>query len=318
MRKHKNVYYCATNKNTEVLFQSQSGGAFNVFSDWILNNNGIVYGCILNDKNEVVHIRAIDKKNRNKMYGSKYVQSNLNNTFKSIINDLKSGKKVLFVGIPCQVSGLKKLVLFKKMNIDNLFLIDIICHGVPSPMVWQDFIDNLNNKYCKIENINMRNKKYGWESSVTTFSVNGIEHRDNSYNTLFYLHYITRDSCFDCHFRGLERDSDLTIGDCWGIKKNNPEFYDKNGVSLIMVNTDKGNILLDENKKKFIIHEIDINKYRQQAISYNYSIPEKYNKFWNDYFNFSFNYIAKKYGGKNFHTFVKRKIKKIIKKILKA
>lgn len=308
----KQIAIASKTKNVDVQLKSQSGGMFSVISDSILETDGIVYGCEMLEDFTAAHKRATTKNERNKMQGSKYVQSNLGTTFINIKKDLNDNKKVLFVGTPCQVAGLK--LFLNGTNIDNLTLIDIVCHGVPSPGVWKDFLNFLKKKHKNISNVIFRNKKYGWESSVCTFNVNGTELRNNTYNTLFYKHYITRPSCYKCKYKNLTRAGDITIGDCWGIKNKNFNFYDKNGVSLLLINNQHGLDLFNEIKNNIIYKEINIDDYLQPALNKNYNIPKKREKFWIDYKEKDFKYISKKYGGNNLYTKFKRTIKKILKR----
>lgn len=309
----KQRFFIAKNLNKTDLIESQSGGMFRAITDIILKENGIIYGCILSDELEIKHIRVDNTEERNKMSGSKYVQSSLKDTFKHVKEDLLNGKKVSFFGTPCQVDGIRSYL--ENVNTDNFIAIDIICHGVPSPGIWKDYLYYLNKKYKgKICKFNFRNKKYGWESSIATFEVNGNEFINNAYNTLFYMHYIIRPSCFKCPYKNLNRTGDITIGDCWGIKTSN-KLYDNKGVSLLIINSSKGIQMLNKLEKKIVFEKIDINEYMQPAILKNYSIPSNREKFWKDYKEHNFNYIAWKYGGENIIRKIKRKIKRAVNKL---
>lgn len=313
-QKFKQEFWLVRNKNESELMNSQSGGIFKSIANFFINNNAIVYGCVLTEDMKIEHIRGTTQEDIERMSGSKYVQSNLKDSFEKIKADLIDGKKVLFVGTPCQVGGLKSFLNYSKSDINNLVCIDLICHGVPSPGVWERYKKYLNEKYNNVTKFNFRNKKYGWESSVTTFECDGKEKINNVYNTLFFMHYIVRSSCFFCPYRSLERSGDITIGDAWGIKSENL-FYDKRGISLAMINTEKGKEILNKIQENILHKRIDIEEYMQPALHENYNIPHKREVFWKEYKSQKFSYIAMKYGGNNIIKKTKKIIKKIINKI---
>jgi coenzyme F420-reducing hydrogenase beta subunit len=180
------------------------------------------------------------------MKGSKYVQSNLDGIFKSVKEDLKQNRLVLFSGTPCQVAGLKSYVGNKLA--ENLFLVDIVCHGVPSPKVWAEYLVWLKKKWnTSIDVVNFRDKRFGWrvhkESYVTK---NGLKYC-NSFTRAFHKGLIIRQSCGACPFANTSRPSDLTLADFWGWEKNAPEWNkDDLGLSLVLVNTPKGKAWLAE------------------------------------------------------------------------
>ena len=309
------VFLIEKNSNKDQRLKSQSVCMFLAISDYFLSNNGVVYGCEMNEKYEVFHSRATNKEERNKMLLSKYTQSNLKDVFVNIKNDLQDNKKVLFTGTPCQAIGLKNYLSISKTNTDNLLIVDIVCHGVPSQGVWRDFIEYLNKKTNNnVSNIIFRNKKYGWKSSKLTYEINNKEYVDNSYSTLFYKHYTIRPSCFNCPFRSTDRIGDITIGDAWGNQKKYSNFFDNSGISLLLISTEKGSNIFNKIKDNIEYMEVDKEDFLQQALKSNYSAPKKYNKFWNAYNKKDFAYIAKKYGGNNFFAKLKKKLKKIIKK----
>lgn len=241
--------YGARHKNINEVETSRSGAAFVAISDWILDQDGIVYGVGYQDHFRVAHKRAITKEQRDEFKGSKYVQSDLSNIYIQVKNDLRNGKKVLFSGTPCQTSGLNSYIGEKLKQ--NLYLIDIICHGVPSPYIWRDYITYYEKKYKrKIVSVDFRDKKeYGWCSHKETFILDNqekINPKYNPYTDLFYKHIMLRQSCGICHFCNTIRPSDITIADFWGWEKTNPEFNkDDKGISLLLINTNKGKDLFN-------------------------------------------------------------------------
>lgn len=227
----------------DIRLDSSSGGLFTLFAEVILLKNGLVYGASF-DENWSVHHIGIDKNEQlSLLRGSKYLQSRTENTFSEVRSKLEEGRMVLYTGTACQISGLK---LFLEKEYDNLFLIDVLCHGVPSPLVWESFLNNLKDEYkSSIKNINFRNKDNGWKKySVNIVFENNKKYQssylEDDYMKLFLSEICLRPSCYECKFKKLDRDSDITIGDCWGIEKYLPEMDDDMGTSAMFIHTNKG------------------------------------------------------------------------------
>ena len=242
--------YGARHKDMSEVETSRSGAAFIALSDVVLRAGGVVYGAGYEGHCRVVHKRAVTLEERNEFKGSKYIQSDLTGIFRQVKTDLRSGLIVMFSGTPCQTAGLASYIGNNKLR-ENLFLVDIVCHGVPSPYVWRDFLVYLEKKHgSEICYVNFRDKEvYGWHDHKETFKfVNGGGKMNFSF--LFYRHIIFRHSCGKCHYTNTQRPSDVTIADFWGWEKTAPDFNkDDKGVSLILVNTEKGRRLLDLAKK---------------------------------------------------------------------
>lgn len=254
----------------ELRKKSASGGAFAALAVNILEDGGVCYGAAVNNDFSVSHVRCANMCDLSKLQGTKYVQSDMSECFESIKNDLSSGLKVLFSGTPCQVDSLRTYVNAKKINDEKLYLCDIICHGVPAPAVFKDFISWLENHYnSSVKSYEFRSKKISWRgnSCFVTFA-DGRELKNDrfasSFMNVYYSGRITRESCYECKYTSLERVSDLTISDFWGIENTLPEFEDALGVSMIMVNTDKGQKLFDsiEGQKE----TADITKAKQSQL----------------------------------------------------
>lgn len=243
----KPLAYGARHKDMNEVETSRSGAAFIAISDYILEQGGVVYGAGYTDHFRVVHKRATTKEERNEFKGSKYVQSDMNTVFRQVKQDLRAGLTVLFSGTPCQTSGLNSYI-GKRLR-ENLYLVDIVCHGVPSPYMWRDYIAYLENQQgVPIVRVNFRDKqKYGWAAHYETFKFKtGIEINKTSFTYLFYKHIMFRKSCGKCHFTNTKRPSDITIADFWGWEKTNPNFNtDNKGCSLVLLNTGKGRMLFE-------------------------------------------------------------------------
>lgn len=254
--------YAVKNKNKNDVKKSSSGGVFVAIAKKILNNGGIVYGAAYDDNLGVNHIRIDTLNDLSTLQGSKYVQSNTLDIFKNIKEDLDNNKQVLFTGTPCQVMGLKNYLI---KNYNNLFTCDLVCHGVPSQKLFKKYISYLEKKYNKkIIKYNFRDKcKKGW--SLTT----KVTFEDNTYKFInsdfdpYYSNFLNcttyRQSCYTCKFTSIKRPSDITLADYWGVLSIHKNFYDENGVSLVLINSQKAKELFKSLSEKLDIIETDIN-----------------------------------------------------------
>ena len=248
----KQTYYALKNNN-DVRIQSSSGGVFTYLSDLIIEDNGVVVAPVMDAEYNVHHAVAVNKDERNKMRRTFYVQSDTNGVFNTIKKSLISKKKVLFVGTPCQVRGLQ---LYLQKDYDNLITCDLICHGVPSPGVFKKFIEVLKEK-GQLMDFLFRDKTLGWSGYHVSAILDGKKIKNKqwlqSFNVLFSHNVINRSSCANCPYTSYDRPADITIGDFWGVKNSHKDFYDKLGVSLVLVNSKKGQLLFDKIKCKNIL-----------------------------------------------------------------
>lgn len=286
--------FAARHKDMHEVETSRSGAAFIAISDYILETGGIVYGVGFADHFRVVHKRATTKEERNEFKGSKYVQSDVNTVFRQIKTDLRAGMKVLFSGTPCQTSGLNSFV-GKKLR-ENLYLVDIVCHGVPSPFIWRDYISYLEKKQgSTIEWVNFRDKqKFGWSSHNETFKFKNGEDKV-CFTFQFYKDLFFRKSCAKCHFANIKRPSDITIADYWGLEKVDPNFNtDNKGCSLIFLNTEKGCGLFDFVKDRMNIVPTSLDKCMQPNLRKPTRMhPNRY-ELEKDYIRHGFSYVFSK------------------------
>lgn len=313
--------YAIKHKNYDVRMASRSGGIFTALSDKVLENGGIVYGCILTEDFMARHIRAERKEERNQMRGSKYIQSELGDIFRNVKADLEADKEVLFSGTSCQISGLKS---FLRKEYNKLLCIDIVCHGVPSAKVWKAYLEwqEMKNKGKCIE-ANFRNKvDYGWSAHIETliFDVeNGQYKTVNSeiFKTLFYGHTILRPCCYKCPYKSVKHPGDITIADYWGIDKAAPGFSDNKGVSLVLINNDKGKGTFEIAKEMVSFQECRIEDSMQPPLIEPFSRPKQRESFWNDFLTMPFEIIAKRYGGYGIVNDMKKLLEKVKGKIKK-
>ena len=290
--------YAVKHKDESIRENSRSGGVFTAISDWILEHDGVIYGCELTNCREAIHTRAVTKSKRDKFRGSKYIQSNILDCFKSVKNDLENGRWVLFSGTPCQVDAIRNYC--DNIKNDKLLLVDIVCHSVPSPKVWSDYLSYLSPKKETPVYVDFRDKqKFGWASHKEKIVYNsGNVHYDDLFARLFLSNLISRKDCFSCPYKSLSRCSDITIGDCWGVAENYSEFDDNKGVSLVLVNSKKGDSVFKELDNINSIN-VDIHNILQPALSYNWEIPIEYDSFWKYYYRHSFRGVLNKYIYKN-------------------
>lgn len=252
--------FAALNKNRQEHLASSSGGAAYILSSYILDKGGVVYGCT-SDGIDVRHIRVENHSDLSKLQGSKYVQSNVCGLFKDVKNDLKSGKPVLFIGTPCQVAGLKNYI---KHIPEHLYLVDLICHGVPSKKMLHDHVKHVA-KGQKIKHISFR-KGNDYRLSIQTVNFSyEVSLWETPYKDLYLKGFIegmiSRPSCYKCPFACPTRVSDITIGDFWGLKNAEllPE-ETRDGVSLLLPMTDKGLNLVQAVESNFHIIERSVDE----------------------------------------------------------
>jgi len=319
---HKNNFpnpfvYALKHKNDEVVSNSSSGGAFTAISDHIIEQNGIVYGAAHDENLKTIHIRASNYEDRDRCRGSKYVQSDLRDVFRMVLDDLKKTKKVLFTGTPCQVAGLNEYLSALECDTANLLTVDLVCHGTPSPKLFKDYLSLCESKRKQqiIEYFH-RPKDKGWVSDEKAIYSDG--HIDNSsslskiWRKLFYSCYFHRPSCYVCRYTNLQRPADITIADYWGIEKAHPEFMDKRGVSLLLVNTPKGKAIFESIKDDTIYIQSDTEKCMQRNLKTPTPRPEGRELAWGHYKKLGFKGIAKKYGGYGFKAILKSHIRKLL------
>ena len=250
--------YVGFSQDLDVRMKSSSGGVFSQLANVVLDGGGYVFGAAFDDEYSVHHIAVSRKDDLYKLRGSKYTQSRMEDSFITVKSILKTGKKVLFSGTACQIAG---LVSFLGESPDNLYTIDVLCHGVPSPKVWSRYVSELKRDR-KITKIDFRDKTTGWRDY--SFKVKFDDHSEykcigynNIYMKLFLRDICLRPSCHQCKFKDLKRISDVTLGDCWDIDAVNPNLNDNKGISIILIHTSKGKALLEQTCTNMILEQVD-------------------------------------------------------------
>ena len=319
--------YAVKNKNEKVRLESTSGGFFSLLADYVLENDGYVAGAAYDENFVVKHIIINDRSDLYRLRGAKYSQSELGNIFFSIKKLLEEGKMVLFSGTPCLCEGLKA---FLKKDYKNLITADLICHGVPSPEVWQKYIDYRSDKEndgIRPKKINMRCKDSGWSNygySTEFVYENGKRTLVLNSRDLFMKAFVgnicLRESCSDCKAKGINRGTDFTLGDYWGIWNQYPEFDDNRGTSAVFVHSDKGEELLNNLNGQLELIETDAENVYKENISFIESSkphPDR-NEFLEQVTADNFEKLIKKYfsvkeSKTNMITRIKRRLKRVIK-----
>ncbi len=254
-------YYSAIAEDDIILKSASSGGVFGVLAEYMILSGGYVCGCVYDDNMEAVHLLTNNKSDIERMYGSKYVQSKSEQCFDKIYELLTSGISVLYTGTACQISALR---LFLQKEYDNLYFMEILCHGVPSPGLFRKYKKYLESKYkARITDIRFRDKRRdGWGSEHRTcivYEKDGVRREIRptlpSYFSSFFYGLSLREACYKCKYARLERVSDITIGDFWGSWQKYGKRFDE-GISVIGVNTAKGRELVTHISDKFMFFDV--------------------------------------------------------------
>ena len=242
----KKIAYAFRTYNEEYRKLCSSGGVFLTLANSFIEQGGIVYGAAFNDEFKLNHVSAQTSEELIPLAGSKYLQSSINKIYEEIKNRLRCGKKILFFGMTCQVEGLHAY-LGKEYN--NLFCVDLICMGIPSPGVWEKYLTTYYEKEY-IKRINFKDKKLGWHRFSFCLenkdgSVVSIQGFDNKYMECMFKGYSIRQSCFNCVYKCESKIADITIADCWGCENYISEMDDNKGLSMVICHSEKGEILVD-------------------------------------------------------------------------
>lgn len=278
-------------KDIEEVDKSRSGGIFAALSDAVLSEGGVIYGAGYDSSFRVIHKRATDPSERDELRGSKYVQSDIGNIFLQVESDIKANRKVLFSGTPCQTAGLSSFLRLRKVNCDRLLICDIVCHGVPSPYIWRDYLKYIQKKERqKIIDVNFRDKlRFGWSAHKESFKLENKYISTCTYTNAYFQHIMIRRSCEVCHYTNLRRTGDITLADFWGWEKSNPDMNkDDKGISLILVNTNKGARHIEQIKNKILSFPVNIEQALQPNLQSPSSVHPGREQFEKDYERFGF------------------------------
>lgn len=294
--------YAAKNKNERVRLASSSGGVFTLLAEKVIDEGGVVFGARFDSNWDVIHDYTETKEGLTAFRGSKYVQSYIGKCYQEVKSFLQQGRKVMFIGTPCQIAGLKN---YLRKDYDNLLTVDVVCHGVPSPKVWRMYLDEIARKGGKntvlphpidkkteINAIDFRSKSTGWKkfSFALTLSeaiADGEKNSvllssiftENPYMNAFLSNLSLRPSCYACPAKGGKSGSDIAIADFWGIEDVLPEFDDDKGVSLILFYSERREHWLEGLDCEYRVVDYWIAKKNNPSISTSVSKPINRNFF---------------------------------------
>lgn len=275
--------FAAKSLSDDIRMNSSSGGIFTLIAEYIIKNGGVVFGAMFDNKWEVRHSYADTREGLKVFQGSKYVQSIIGDSFLIAKSFLDQGRLVFFTGTPCQISGLNR---FLRKDYKNLITADVVCHGVPSPLIWRSYVNYIReqNLGYEITKISFRNKEKGWRkfsmqiigqcASIRCDSKVILQEATdkNLYMQMFLNDLSLRPSCSSCPSKSGKSCSDITLADFWGIENESPEIYDNKGVSLVMLNNEKGTALFNKLQVNKVKSSYDL------ALKYNpcieYSVKE--------------------------------------------
>lgn len=256
--------YSAYQKRMEVRKRSSSGGMFYTLAKHILDQGGVVYGAAWNEGLHLKHIEAEDEETLERLLRSKYVQSDTSEVYAQVKKRMEEGRQVLFCGTPCQIAAMRSFLRGKEY--DGLYLVDVVCQGVPSPILFRKYIDEVESKYqTRVTDVTFRSKKYGWRCGLLLLlqcedgrSIE-IRYKKNTFYRAFLRNYMLRESCYQCQFKYPQKGcfSDITLADFWRIGTEKPFKCDsyESGVSAVLINTSKGETLFDVLKDQVIWEE---------------------------------------------------------------
>lgn len=310
----KTKVYAGRLKDNDSLLRSSSGGAFVAVSDYFLDNGDAVVCAVYNYESHVTEFQLIEsQERRNKAIGSKYMQSKPGQVYKAAEAWLKEHpeKDLLFAGMGCQADGFRKFAEMRGFR-ERVYIVDIICHGSPSPRLWKEYAESIEKKYGKITYLTFKNKRNGWKSPTAYVTVNGQGHLIKDYVKVFYNRCALRPSCYECPYATTERKTDITIGDFWHIEETIPDFYNKNGNSLFLIHTDRGEQLFEAVKEKLEYRLSNTKQCWQANLEAPTKRSELRDKFWSDYQKKGVDFIMKKYGTTSLKTKIKNKLVKLI------
>lgn len=316
--KFEQIGYIFQYNNDKIRNQSTSGGAFTAIADYVIDNNGIVYGVGFDNDLKVCHQAAKTKKELENFRNSKYVQSNPKDTFREVKEQLKKGTLICYSGTACQIEG---LLSYLGKDYDNLITVDVICRAVPSPLLWEKYLE-YRAESTKVKKAYFREKTYGYKySNLSIYDEKGIIYKSgvesDPYLRAFFSNIACRPSCYCCSFKEQQHKADFTIWDCFEVEKFDKEFDDDKGTTRILINSQKGFDIFNTIKNKHKYKKIPIEKLVSNVHQINNSIKynSKRNEFFLDLNSKEIGWVLSKYFPNNIKNKIEKKLRIILLKM---
>lgn len=311
--------YAFANNDDNIRRESSSGGVFSILSEYVLDKGGVVFGAALSeDCRQVKHIAIDNKEDLYKLRGSKYVQSSIGRCFQDAEYYLKDDRVVLFTGTPCQIEGLKR---YLGKEYEQLYTIDLICHGVPSQYVWNKYLDYRENIEGSLaRRVFFRHKKYGWKTySLLLEYLNNNKYEEVFTKDLYLQAFVNRadlrPSCHQCNFKTISRNSDFTMADLWGVEEICPDFNDDMGISLLLVHSNKGRDIISYLKLHGRMVGVDLDlaiEHNTMAIKSAMAHPKR-KQFIDNIDKMEFDELVKRYGSAPYP--LRKKVRNLLRKL---
>lgn len=303
--------------------KSSAGGFIAALLKYVFSVNGVAYGACFDEQNQVIHKRVINMQEciDSNLFGSKYVSSDLGDSFSQVLNDLKSNKVVCFIGLPCQVAGLSN---FLGREYDNLILVDLTCYGVPSPKLYKKYLSMCERKYnAKVLSVNFRDKTFGYSAPSMSILFNDGHTRGQnpyikSYLRCFFSNISCRESCYNCVFKTVKRISDFTLGDCKNIKDFYVDMDDDLGTTVVYIQTEKAKLILSNKLDCIKYKEVPINQILDtcgQKMIKTMNINQQRERFFKDIDKLDYNNLINRYCKPSFSEDIASLVKNILLKL---
>lgn len=311
-----NKVYAARSRKEDKRLNSSSGGIATVLAETYIQNGGIVYGAAFDANLNVKHVRVTDSEGVKKIQGSKYVQSDVQQIYPEIKQDLKTGNNVLVFGTPCQIAAIKSIF----GNQDKLLLCDLVCHSAPSPKLFDEHIWSIEADGKKVIDYRFRDKAFGW-----SYNLNRILYQDGSeelhsywnqcYKRLFLLGLTARESCYSCPYADCRRVGDITLGDYWGIEKVTDQFSDDQGVNVVLINTEKALLVFESFlRQKTEYTETALEDALQKHLIMPCEKSPQVDAFWECYQKTSYRTAAERFAGGYHYLTARNRLKDFLRK----
>lgn len=303
---------------------STSGGMFVALSDAVLDAGGTVYGAVFDASWRAACCRADDRQGRDAMRGSKYMQSPIVGIYDQLAQDVEDGKQVLFSGTPCQCAAVDAFLQAKHLPRQQVVLVELLCTGVNSPKVWQDYLSLIaGGRSQTVQKVQFRSKVRGWKQETLQVTMDSGVYLGDSKKDPFYQcftgSYILRTSCHSCPFAMRERGADITLGDFWAYDALPADFVDDEGISMVLVNTDLGQQLWQQVKKQteYVVSDMPTALRRQQPLKKPVWKNKDRAKFWACYERRDLETALRRYTDLGLLTRWKKIVKELVRSLLK-